>query len=192
MKGFFVRFASVVALLTGSGLAADHALAQPPETMRWMLTTDLGGGSASLTTRDLTRDRELGGAFGFGGAFVFKPDLALGAAMPVWFGDVADTSYFFGVLGPSLAWWPGQSGFSLRAVLGFGFTEATGGVEWSDSGVGGFAAAAYEFTITRTVKFGPQLSYMYITTGDDSSADVVGVSFLLNWYPAAQKPPEQD
>jgi hypothetical protein len=153
-----------------------------------MWSADLGGGSASLTVRDTEADREIGSVFALSGAYVFQPDAALGLYVGGWFGGVRDTSYSFDIFGPSLTWWPGHTGFSLRGVLGFGWLDAGEG-DWTEDGVGGLAAAAYEFTITRTVKFGPEVSYGYVTAGSDASADFLSVSFILNWYPG--KPPSE-
>ncbi len=194
--------------LLGSTHRADAAQ-WPNAREGFMLGFNLGAGGAKAEFEaigiDFDTGREGGGAGNFRFGYAASPNVVLGLEATGWGRTydvlvgplkVGEIELSFGVVGPSVAWYPGDGGgFFLRGTLGVGVVnvKATNQLvtfEADDSGFGGGLAVGYEFRLTRKFALTPQLDIAGANLGDVEvegvqvpfKVSLVNLTLGFNWF----------
>ncbi|MBU1701097.1 MAG: outer membrane beta-barrel protein [Candidatus Eisenbacteria bacterium] len=195
----------IIGLMVTLPLTAE-AGRHPHERTGFSIGFNLGAGNSemelSLGGLDLTGDRETGGAGNFRLGYAIEQNFLIGLEVSVWTktydveGSLADLTVSYGIAGPSVTWFPGNSGFFLRAAVGSGqvdleLSESNLTTTAQESGFGGLAALGYEWRLTQKFALGAQLDLGYIKISDvvfgrddvgDVTVNFANITAALNWY----------
>lgn len=171
--------------------ARSRSRIEPQPRTGWMF--GIGGGYAIGGPRtDLDQpDQESGSTIHFrfgaglgGSAMVGLEYLTFGA------NPTDSTSYDVVAAGPSFTWyWPsnlyvrGMVGWaSLKADFETGTPPTTTPVKFSDDGFCFLLGAGWEWRFRTRLGIAPQVEYLHLTAGNETTASVAAGSLQFNWY----------
>jgi len=184
-----MKFRTGLLILLAVLLAAAPASAEtwPNHRDGFMIGFNVGGGSASANADQGGSDSFGGGAGSFRLGWAFSNQFVAGLESTAWVGetdygaDLTLSSYKL-----NFTWYPGATGWLLRAGFGSGTAEVSadiGGQNLSVSDNGGSfgIGGGYEFRLTRTFALGVAVDYNTIDVGD-GNFDFTNFTAQFNWY----------
>jgi outer membrane protein with beta-barrel domain len=174
--------AALAVMVPGPASAATH----PHARGGWLVGLGIGGASAGVSIPGVSADRELGGGGSLRVGYAFSPRLSLELDGTAWTKEQGGQTITFSAGGPTLNFYPGETGLVMRAGVGVGTGEASQQfgsvtVTGSESGLGLLGGIGYEFRVTPRFALGPGVNVGWINL-DSFDANWVTFELGATWY----------
>ena len=116
--------------------------------------------------------------------YAFSNELVLGLESFAWVSEIEGVDWTFNVVGPGVTFYPGNTGFFVKGVVGYASIEASvGNFSVSEGGFGLTAGGGYEIRLTTKFAMGLEADYSYLNLGEDlTSGSIVDGLLTFNWY----------